>query len=344
MTIESDAIADDPAGVDAPPPPGPWRRRFAIAGTVLLVAGLVGAGTTLGWYLRGWLPGGGVGEKTIVVERPLEIEASTVAAGTVPNVLGLDADEAMQAYADAGADPRNIDVRSAPFVAAPGSVIEQTPTAAAKLPTGAARMELRVAEPATMPELKGLTADAARAKLTEIGAGATTVVRFEPDVEPGQVATSEPAAGAPATPNTTIVVSEEGSSVALADLESVSSDCRIGDAAQAGATTSQALLCDLSGGVATTEYAINDKVGAFEAELGIADGGPAKANAKLVVKVDGKEVATYSTSGRPETVKARVPGGASLTLELSGDPGVTAVLAEPLIVGARSGIDELAKP
>ena len=322
-----------------------WRRRLARTGTALLVFGLLGAGATFGWYLRGWLPSGGVGVKVtkVVVNRPLQVEGAAVTNGTLPNVLGLGESEARQAYQDAGVNPSALEVERTPFVADPGSVVKQVPPAASAVPKAPARPKLIVAQPATMPDLVGLTADAARAKLDAIGAGATTDVRYDPSVQPGQVAQSDPAAGRPATPRVTLLVSEEASSVDLTDLQPVAGDCRTGDTTVRGADVTDAVLCDASATPVRVEYAINDKVTAFEAELGLADGHPVGTRVRLIVRRDGHAVGSFTTRGAPVQVKVPVNGGKTLSLEIdaTGDQTVTAALSDARIVGARSGIDEL---
>ena len=322
-----------------------WRRRLARAGTALLVLGLLGAGATFGWYLRGWLPSGGVGVNVtkVVVNRPVQLEGTAVTNGTLPNVLGLGESEARQAYQDAGVNPNALDVERMPFVADPGSVVKQDPPAASAVPKAPARPKLIVAQPATMPDLVGLTADAARAKLDAIGVGATTDVRYDPSVQPGQVAQSEPAAGRPATPRATLLVSEEASSVDLTDLQPVAGDCRTGDTTVHGTDVTSAVLCDASAAPARVEYAINDKVTEFETQLALADGHPVAARVRLVVRRDGHAVGSFTTRGAPVRAKVPVSGGETLALEIraSGDETVTAVLSDARIVGARSGIDEL---
>lgn len=322
-----------------------WRRRLARSGTVLLVLGLLGAGATFGWYLRGWVPGGGVGVTTtkVVVNRPVRVDGQAVAPGTLPNVLGLDEDEARQAYQDAGVEPSDLDVVQVPFVGRVGSVVEQDPPGASKVPKPGTRLRLLLARAATMPDLRGLSADAARGELDAIGVGAATQVRYEPSVQPGEVARTEPAAGAPAVPQATLFVSEEGSSVDLAALEPVASDCSIGDATVRGATVADAVLCDAFSTPARADYAINARVIGLDGKLALADGHASGARARLVVSRNGRVVASYTTTGPPVEVKARFPGGKSLTLEIRSDDdeGVTAVLSGARVIGARSGIDRL---
>jgi hypothetical protein len=330
----------DSEGEPEHPKPGwrqRWKRRLALAGTALLVVGLLGAATTFGWMLRGWVPSGGVGVRHVVVQRPIEVEANAP-SGTLPNVLGLSVGQARQAYADAGVEPTTIKATQTPYFAQPGTVIEQRPGAATALSKSAGRVELLVAQPARMPPLIGVAGDDARARLEKIGVGATTVVRYEASVDPGAVARTRPQAGSPVGARATLVVSEAPSSVNLDDLTAERNDCNLADST---------LTCDVDSDGSTVEYAINDRVTGFEATLALADDAPAGARASLVVRSGGRVLATYPATGTPREIRVKVPGGGTrLTLELrhgGGDENVGVVLTGPRIVGARSGIDALVK-
>lgn len=338
--IDAETVASDPrAG-------GRWRRRLAIAGVVSLILGVLAAGAVLGWFVRGWVPSGGVGTTVVSVTRPLQVEAPA-ASGTLPNVLGLGVDEARQAYSDAGVDASTITVESVPYVAQAGTVVEQRPPAAAELPRGGDKVELVLAEPARMPDLTGMDGDEARRRLAEIGVGATTLVRYESAVEPGQVARTRPAAGAPARPDATLILSEAPSSVDLSALAPESSDCSIDSRDVDGDTFDDALICSLYDAEVAAEYAINDRVSGFEGTLGLAEGAPARARALVIVRTDGREAARLEATASAQPFDVRVPGGSTLEIEIQredrGDDVVEVVLGDARIVGARSGIDELAE-
>jgi hypothetical protein len=346
---------DEPGDAPPPPPPpaaaleprrrGRGRRRAALVGLLLLSAGLVAGGATLGWFLRGWVPGGGVGVTTVVVKRPVEIQAATGGHGTLPNVLGLEEGEARQAYADAGVDASAIATRSVPYVGQKGAVVEQRPQAASKIDTLKGRPTLLVAAPAAMPDLVGVDADDARRRLSAIGVGATTVVRYDASVDPGAVVRTRPTVGSPATARATLVVSEAPSSVDLAGLSPRSGSCRTGDADMVGATVAGAVLCDVAGDPVRTQYAINTKVTAFEAKPGLADGAPSGARVRVRIREDGRVAGTFTLGDRPRAVTVALRGGRVLTIEVErsdhGTDNATVVLQDARITGARSGIDAL---
>lgn len=327
------------------PAPGRWRRRFAIAGLACVALGLLGAGGTLGWLLRGWLPSGGVGVTTYVVKRPVTIEDSGAFRGSLPNVLGLPANEARQAYADAGVDPSLLTLREVPYVAQPGTVVEQQPVAAVKVTKSLEHAELLIAKPATMPDLIGVDGDQARQRLADIGVGATTTVRYDASVDAGAVAATSPAAGARVGPHASLIVSEAPSSVDLADLGDSTGDCSIADAEVDGSTVSDAFVCSLFGAIAHATYPINARVSGFEATLAIADGAPSGASARVVVREDGAVVGSFDASATPSDVRLELHGGKELTLGVqplgSRDDNFDVVLADARIVGSRSGIDAL---
>lgn len=313
-----------------------WRQRGAITGVVLLVLGALGLATAFGWLLRGWVPNSDVGVKRIVVERPVRVEADAVKGGTLPNVLGLPVAAARQAYSDAGVDPTRITEHRVPYVGEPGSVVEQRPLAATRITDQLKTVDLRVAAPATMPDLVGVSGDDARARLNDLGAGASTIVRYDPAVQPGEVAATRPAAGRPVPARVDVIVSESPSSVDLEDLQPQSSDC--------GSATS-GIDCSLySGDTAVATYAINAKVTSFEATVGL-DGASA-ASGELQVRSDGRTLATYALTTRARSIDVEVPGGKRLSLVVrrsgGGTSSLTAEFRDARIVGARSGIDALA--
>jgi hypothetical protein len=316
-------------------------------GAAALVLGLLCAGSAFGWLLRGWVPGGGVGTTTVEVTRPIVVEAEQAGPGTLPNVLGLGVAEARQAYADAGVDPSSISVVRIPYVAQKGTVVEQRPGAAAAIPQGLVDFaEILVAKRASMPDLVGVEADEARSRLAGLGVGATTVVRYDATVAPGEVAETVPAAGVAARPRATLVVSEAPSSVNLADLSALEEGCYVGEAELSGSTLRNALVCELYGDTVENRYKINARVTAFKAAIALADG--SRGAVRLNVLSDGRLLGTFETSAAETPINVAIAGGGSrLTLELkqtaNRNDSATLVFRDARIVGARSGIDALVR-
>mgnify|MGYP000966836257 CR=1 FL=1 len=337
MSSTTDPAPPDDDGAATAASPGGWRGRLGKLALILLAAGVVVAGVAFGWLLRGWVPSGGVGETTVVVKRPVIVEPSAVSTGSLPNVLGLGLDEARQAYADAGVEATWIVPKRVPYVAEEGSVVKQEPAAASPIPKKKRDLNLLIATPATMPNLVGVGADDARAKLAEIGVGVTTVVRYESSVDPGQVARTRPAPGEPATPRATIVVSEAPSSVNLADLQATDAGCSQDDPVT--------LQCDVSQGSVENVYDINDRVSAFTGTIALGADAPAGAAVEFRVLSDDKVLETFPVSDTPRDVRVSIPGGKRLTLQFrrtdSGTDSVSATITDGQLRGARSGIDAL---
>jgi serine/threonine-protein kinase len=290
------------------------------------------------------VPGGGVDE-TVEISRPIQVEQATVKDGTTPNVLGLGVDEARQALSDAGVPAAQITVRVIPYVAPEGSVVEQDPAPAAPL-SSSTKAVLRVAKPATVPDLAGLTADEARRRLAEIGAGISTSVTYNNDVKPGTVVRTNPTAGQPAVARVSVVVSEEPSSVSISDLEAVNEECSIEDATLRGSNVTDALVCNAGGEAVSQEYALNKGLTGFEATLALADGAPSGSRGRLEVREGKRTVATFETSGPETKVDAPLTGAGRLRLVFrsNDDSGsVAIVLLDARILGSRGGIDELVK-
>jgi hypothetical protein len=321
-----------------------WRVRNAAF--VLAIAGLIGLGVAGGWALRGWVPSGGVGVKTTVVQRPVTVQAARVASGTLPNVLGLEADEARQVYADAGVNAAQIAVVQKPYVTQEGTVVAQDPPAASAVPRSSAKMTLTVAGSATMPDLTGTNSDDARAQLADIGVGATTVVRYADGSTPGTVVRSRPAAGDPAQPHATLVVSEAPSSVNVSDLSLPSNDCSFSDAQIGGSVVPNALVCSLYGQPEKLQIPANDRVSSFEGSVVLADDAPAHAKATLTIKHGNTVLDAVEVSSRAQDVKIDWPGGDQITLVVSSSTAhrspVSVAITDAHLTGARSGIDAVA--
>jgi beta-lactam-binding protein with PASTA domain len=127
---------------------------------------------------------------------------------TVPDVVGLDIDDARAAIEDADLDPL-VELRDTPTVQ-PGIVTEQSPPAGTEV-TDDRTVRLTVARapneaPVTVPDVVGLDIDDARAAIEDADLDPLVELRDTPTVQPGIVTEQNPSADASV---------ERGSSVTL---------------------------------------------------------------------------------------------------------------------------------
>lgn len=353
----------DPATAELPPPaPGPptpaprrarakrWVRRLRLAGLTLLLLACVGGLLAGGWALRGVLPSGGVGEKRIVVERPVHVDAPAVAKnGTLPNVEGLSLEEARQVYADAGIDPSRIEVERTPYVGREGTIVRQDPPAASQVTSQTARIALIASSEPRMPDLEGRAADEARRRLGDMGVGVTAVVRYVARAKAGSVARTRPAAGELVGARATIVVAEAPSSVGVSELEDVAGGCSTGDGDLDGQAVTGALVCSASrGSPVRSAFKLNDRVSAFKATVGLETNAPSSARVTLIVRQGSTVVRAYPLSRVPQSIDVPLQGPRRVVIEVtradSGYDSAAAVLGNARLAGARSGIDALTTP
>ena len=305
---------DDPTAGDRP---GIFRRHLprllVIGGVVaglglLIVAGMVGA----------WVQSVRADDAPIVVTRPVTvITTEQIAEEVVPNVLGLSADGARRVYLDAGLDPGTIEVVGVPYVGEEGLVVGQDPDAGAPVQ---AQTTLRVAEPATMPDLSGRHVEDARAELSEMGARVAVRFRYVAGTDEGVVVATSPATGAPLTPNAALIIAEAPSSLFLSALTPISSSCSSASGSVNGAAFDEGITCSLFGDEPQrAEYLLSRRADTFTARIGVEDGS-AETGTPVLFRViaDGREVFSERRSyGTSKVITVPVSGVLRLHLEAS---------------------------
>ncbi|TYP86476.1 Stk1 family PASTA domain-containing Ser/Thr kinase [Blastococcus xanthinilyticus] len=148
--------------------------------------------------------------ESVAVDGTVELGLST---GTIamPDVTGRPQAEAIATLTDAGFTEAQITVEEIDSDAPEGTVVSTTPTPASPASAGS-RIVLQVSggvAQLTVPNLRGQSREAAEANLRAVG---FTNIQFsdsdvlDPGVGPGQVVSTEPAAGTPQPPTTTIAV------------------------------------------------------------------------------------------------------------------------------------------
>ena len=203
----------------------------------LLLTGAVG-----GWFLRGWVPDGGVQDRGPAIVRPIRVvEDRARLRGAVPSVLRLGVAEARQALSDADLDPGRVRAEPTAFAGEAGLVVGQDPPPGEKARRGP--IVLRVSTRAAMPGLVGQSFDAARKRLTTLGATVSTTRRYAAGTKEDQVLRTRPAAGALLAEDVALVLAEAASSVFLTDLE-LRAEVGLADDSDAGARVRFEIVAD----------------------------------------------------------------------------------------------------
>lgn len=330
-----------------PPPRDRWKNRLFVVGIVLATCGTFLSAAYVGWWLHDRNPGRPL---AVDVNRPVTvINESGRAAGTVPNVLGLDLDTARQVMIDAGIDPAKVTRRATPYAGAQGVIVDQQPSPGAPRPRA---VVLGTSTPAKMPAVVGRQVGVARRTLADLGARVIVRSRYAPGKAEGLVLGSRPRMGALLPDDATLTVAEAPSSVFLDQLEAITDECEAQEKLTIGGRDVQhAISCAPTKGYSETmEYVLNKRVGRFEATIGLGDRGGDTAPVTFRVTVDRVTVFTRTLSfGESARVSLPIEGALRVRLATSlaskRDPQdeVAAVWGDARFEGGKPAVDALTK-
>ena len=328
------------------PPAWLTARR---AGWTLLIVGLLSAGGTGGWVLRGRLTEPDLRVEASVIDRPIVVAEAPNDPGETPNVLGLTESDARQVFVNLGISGDDLQVEQVPAAGQAGIVVGQQPEPGAVL-DGTATLLVSVA--ATVPEVVGLPEAEVRDTLASLGARVTVERVFHDTEAEGTVLAVEPAVGQPLVDTATLQVVGAPSSVFLAELDPVESGCgTVEEATINVSAVGPSLECQPYGDEPrTAEYLLNRRVAYFEATAGIDDRTAAPSPSIVRVVVDGA-VAAEERIEFGATTPLRVPaaGGLRLRIEVApADPTdeccpdrPDVILGDARLVGGPDAIDAL---
>lgn len=274
-------------------------------------------------------------------------------AAAMPDLRNLERDAAIEALADAGVDTSKITETTKPYVGAPGRVISQEPPRGTADPKD---VSLVLSTAATVPaDLVGKDAKEAVTQLGALGVVVRQRPVYRPGTAPGTVLASTPAPGAALTETIDLDVSEKASSMFLTELEPSESDCQeVTDALVTGVTVSYALVCpareiyDGEVQIAAT-YELGGKADQLKATVAIDGGSDATTSARVVVRIDGKDVWNQVVAfSQPLALDIPLTGASQLQIFVSEPaedtedwPGADVILANPTIYGSPDALDQL---
>lgn len=318
------------------------------AGWLLAAAGLVGSGGVAGWFLRAVLVDDAP-RISVTVDRPVSAGTDIDVDAGMPSLVGLSEGRARQALFDAGVGEADFTFVEAPAAGTPGVVIAQEP-----LPGGdpAAGITVTVSVPADVPDLIGRTETEVRAELAELGARVRVERVFDPGgAAEGTVVGSDPAPNERLSEDITLTVAAAPSSVYLAALQPVSTECSTVEEVTVNATAfAQSVVCPADAEPSVAEYVLNRRVTQFETTVGQDDRGDTGGAVIVRFFVDGQMMANETVAfGDSTLVQFGVLDALRLRIEVSAanpsddwsGPRLGAVLAEARVIGSPDAIEAL---
>lgn len=319
-------------------------RRLLWIGAACGLVGLVATAVVVGWAAGsrasagsgGYLPG-----DSTTVALPL---TGAESGDVMPDVRGQAADAAKQIVADAGIPVSSIEVVTREAAGPAGRVIEQTPAFGSLDPSS---VMLVVSERATVPDVVGTDSSSAIGDLQGLGARVTTERRYVPGVEPGDVASVDPAAGEPLPEIVTVVVGDSAVTRPLGEIESPSDGgSSREDVVHEGVTHDTAVELRSSWSD-ESEYTWRLGGEATRVEAAVAaseipdpspyDDDPPSPGTHVVVRADGEVIDEFDvTSTEPRDVSWDVTDVDTLSItltEIEEDGGIDVLLLDAVALG-----------
>ena len=309
---------------------------MAIAWSVLIV-GLLLVGGGIGYLLQ-----------PPASDAPVVLPDSAVAplanAGDMPDVVGLNINEAQAAIGDAGITGVEFTRTERPGAGPPGTVLDQQPQVGLR-PEGT--VEFVVSTPVQMPDVLGRPEGEVRSQLEDLGAVVNTERVVEPLEAAGSVINATTPRGDDIPSVVILTVAEPGDALSLSTVSSVdSSSCSTSSSNSVkGVTLSNNIVCRPGSSPATADYAINRNVTLFEATLGT-DDREGTGGATVTIYGDGRPIKTVRVSlGRSERVQIDVRDVMRLGFQVTTadrDQAPDVVIGDATLRGSTEGLDQVA--
>ena len=293
------------------------RRARALV-WVLGIGSLLGIGASGGWWLRDvYSPTPEVTEFNAVIDRPIIVQQDAGRGdGRMPDIVGLDVEQATRVLVDAGLLPEQIEVVDRPSARAEGEIVGQDPAPGVD---GLSVVTLWRSTSAAMPNLVGQGIDEARVELQDLGARVTVTRRYEPNVAPDRVVSTQPGRGENVPQSVALVVSEPGASVFLQQLRAdESSDCFFSDVTIGATPFSNGVYCDPDrDDIAYLEYVTGPDVAQLSGTIGRPLSSDQGVSTVASILVDGVVVSKFDIAGSAaEDVTIDVRGGSRVRIEV----------------------------
>lgn len=263
-------------------------------------------------------------------------------AAEMPDLLGMNADGALQVLVDAGLAESDVTTSPLPWAGPPGRVVQQEPRPGARTRPAT----LRLSAATTVPTLVGLGLSEARSLLTARGAAVDVVRVYRAQARTGVVLAATPAVGAPLPELVTLTLAVEASSLFLDGLR-LDGSCSTGPVTAGGTTFGHALRCptpyEVGARAQPVVLPLAGLADALTAAVALDPGAVTTGTVRVTVLADGKQVASVRvTGGSAVPLEATLRGAAQLSLVVTGEPGAMAVLGDAALLGSSEAMDRLA--
>lgn len=324
-----------------PKQPSTLKARLLITfGLLILFIGVFGAGGVTGWMVHDRIQADRAQSEPTIVEIPAISEGI---ATVVPDVRGMNLNDATQALADLNLAPDAITTSEIPWAGTPGLVVAQDPVVGSAFE---GKLHLTLSAPATVPDLVGKTQSEAMNTLLALGVQPVIDKKFDPSKTTGSVIALAPEPGSPLTDDLTITVADVGASVLLSTLDSASGygGCSTGTVSVNGKSYGNAMSCR-SGSTSDEQisaWVVGRHGTRFTALLGVPDTDSTDARVVVRVLADGVEVQRVEAAyGAPAGIDVDISNVLRLEIAVSSPTRSPAVLADALIKGTTDQIDLL---
>lgn len=351
------ALTEDEGEAPSARSPEDRRRRLRRLGTAMVVIGILAIGLSGGYLLgKAMTPTqaaptdrADLSDMEVSVEDLEEGELPAGIAGevlevTMPDLVGLSQEHALDALVDAGIDPAVVATEERPFVGETGVVVAQDPIRQTGDPS---EVTLFVSTEAQTPDVIDDSEEDAIAALEQLGSEVEVQYVYVAGVEAGSVVAIDPEAGEPASEQVALSVSTDPAEVFLTQVDIVDgSPCSAGAYRIDGTEYPDSLQCSVSSRDSSAEYLLDRSVERFRATIGVDDEAADDVPIRMRVVGDGDQLAEETISyGTSADIDVDVQGVLRLAIiveTVDPDDGSTAlVLGEAKFVGSPDAVTGL---
>lgn len=335
MVQDQQASEPDESVLEPVPAASGGRRPgtvIVVIGATMLAAALLGLGVFLGWR-AGARGAEAPATATSVVTVPADPYGGTSTKAQMPDVRGLTRADALTALADAAIPSRVVTVVDVPWAGAEGLVVGQAPNFGTEDPTG---VVLRVAAPATIPGIVGMTEAEALTTLENLGARVGVTRVFRAGAAPGTVLAVTPRPGQPAAAVVAVVTAADPGAVYLDQVTPLQGYCSTGSATVNGVDHDHVVRCESgrAGSPSVVAYSLRRGIAKVQGTIGIADDADPSSAASVTVLLDGRPQKTLRIAyGKPSPLEHATTGVLRIELRMTSLTGATVSLADVQLSG-----------
>lgn len=292
------------------------RRSLLISGVAAAVASVMMACVVVGWAAANRLVVSGQPspEREVVsISLPDYIPGTSA---QMPDVRGLEANDALVVLAESGLPAAVVTVEESPAAGPPGVVIAQTPVFGTVNPSLA---RIIISQPALVPAAVGREPSAVLAELQSLGARVAQVRVFVPGATVGTVVGIEPAEGSALTSEVTMTIADSPVARTFADLDRLTGSASLRtDLVHLGIAYPSTVSLSAPRSAASTSWDLAGTATVVTGSIAASDPMSSGFGADVSVTADGAQIARYSIfSTAPTEFSWPVSGVSTLTVTVT---------------------------